>query len=310
MTASTLRSLLVMPWIYRDQNYAFKFSVRQKVHKGLLLNSFKKYFYVLGRFCRYIVFSKPIVASALSKPALQHQYIKWLLKTSIIKDKVVNTTKKRRMSDMDVDEEEDEPNFKRGKLEDDAMDYVVHSPGKEPNIDDLFDEPTAPESPKQLTIVDNDDSTVKIEEVKTEIMEEEEYTSDPSNDLLGNILGQMGEIKKPQKVKEEPKDEQVQTKQANTVPVKVEPPSSIIEDLLGDIMHEMGDSASNNAESNTTDEVLPEFKKRYSIVGLDSEYVSKQKILVRSTNLGVDQDGEQICLTAKADYLPAIGAEV
>lgn len=34
MCASTLRSLLIMPWIYRNQTYSYKVSVRQKLQNG------------------------------------------------------------------------------------------------------------------------------------------------------------------------------------------------------------------------------------------------------------------------------------
>jgi hypothetical protein len=58
------------------------------------------------------------------------------------------------------------------------------------------------------------------------------------------------------------------------------------------------------------DPTLAESKKKYLVVSLESEYAKVNPVLVRSTNHGIDQNGETVCLTVKSDYLPALGAEV
>jgi hypothetical protein len=58
------------------------------------------------------------------------------------------------------------------------------------------------------------------------------------------------------------------------------------------------------------DPTLVQSKKTYSVVSLESEYAKVNPILIRSTNHGIDQNGEAVCLTIKSDYLPALGAEV
>jgi hypothetical protein len=54
---------------------------------------------ISGRFRKFVVFSKQVVASELSRPALQHQYIKWIVKCFVMKDKFAKPAQKRRLSD-------------------------------------------------------------------------------------------------------------------------------------------------------------------------------------------------------------------
>ncbi|KAI6176086.1 hypothetical protein M3Y97_00760700 [Aphelenchoides bicaudatus] len=200
MCASTLRSLLVMPWVYRDQSFSYKLSVRQKAHNG--------------RFVRYFIISKPIMSSAISKPALQHKFLKWMVKASVANEKV-----------------------------------VTPSVDAEVKIEDKTEE-------------------VKMEEVKTEEVKMEDVEMEPAK-------------------------------------------NSCIDDLLGDILEGMGgldnlDNTSKEANSGTTGSI---FDKRYLIVDLATEFAPRHRVLVRSTNHGTDQLGNEVCLTVKTEYIPAIGAE-
>jgi hypothetical protein len=287
MCASTLRSLLVMPWIYRQQNFSYKISVRQKLHEGELSVHYNFKSFCLGRFCRYVVFSKPLLSSAMNKPSLHHKFLKWMVKASLVKDSVVNSTKKRRLASSNDDE-----SAKKAKLDsEDAMDS------------DLVIEEESN---------DMDNATEMKLEIDEGITEQKDLSQIP--DLLGDILKGMGDVsaKKPA-AKQTPKDSTA-SEVKEEVLVKEEVPdagSSRINDLLGDILQNMeGGNSDNKIVEKSQSTQSAGFKKRYGIVELVTEYLKKQRILVRSTNHGTDQLGEDVCVTIKSDCLPVIGAEV
>jgi hypothetical protein len=249
------------------------------------------------------VFSKPILSSALSKPALQHQFIKWLVKASVIEDKVVNTSKnnKRKMSEINATDDE-QPSFKKGKTED--VDFSPMKAASQDAIDATTEDDEVCASIK--------DSIKEAEPIANEI--ESEVMDDGSDDLLGSILNQMGDVK-PKKIatRKIVRKEQLSQSEVKTESTDAESAakSARINDLLGDILGEMGGGdATTSMDIKPSSDFVPGFKKRYSIVNFSSDYVMKQRILIRTSNHGIDQNGEKVCLTVKSDYLPAIGAEV
>jgi len=249
MTASTLRSLLVMPWIYRDQTFSYKISIQQRLHSG--------------RFCRYVTFSKPILSSALSKPALQHKYTKWILKAAVFKEKSAKIGQKRQVSE----HEENEPVLKKTKVEKIEPENLPESCSGPDLLDDIF---------KGM----NKDKEVKP---KVEVKQEPGVINPtaPPSTLTSN---------------------------SNETAA-----SSQVNDMLGDLLKgldNIDENESNTSEVNQSQTPsFGQFKQRYSIVDFETEYLIKYRILIRTTNHGIDQTEEDVCLTVKSDYLPAIGAE-
>jgi hypothetical protein len=69
-------------------------------------------------------------------------------------------------------------------------------------------------------------------------------------------------------------------------------------------------TSANKSISDKQEDAASQSGKRYSIVNFVTEYAKKQQILVRTSNHGMDENKEHVCVTVKSDYLPAIGAEV
>lgn len=211
-----------------------------------------------------------------------------MVKASLVKDKVVNPNRKRQLSSSHSNEPADKK----------AAPFVDN------------------DSDNELTIKDDGELNESIDEPT--VLSDDDATSSQIPDLLGDILKEMDAgVEKPKKKESkvaEPKELPVIDTVQEEVPMeKDSAESSRINDLLGDILEGMGGGDFNStintiAKSESTKGAG--FKKRYSIVDLVTEFAVKQRILIRSTNHGICQPDEEVCITVKSDYIPAIGAEV
>lgn len=276
----------------------------------------------LGRFHKYFIFSKPLISSPLSIPSVQHSFLKWIVKTSVLTECALSNKRKK-----PVDRFEG-PAIKKEKTDDASMNEsaLAESSTLSNNVDNV------PRDKKQNKI---ERTVVGARTFKRPVkrgtllnhmddsdgLHGQDVQAGSSFDLLGDIMKGMDTMSERQRKSVETKEEpnkglvvdQGLAEAPNKPNISERVTSLNLNDLIGDIINEM-DAASNNPinvnSSNTSKTAEPESEKCYSVVDLETEFIMKQRILVRSTNHGVDETGEKICITVKADYLPAVGAEV
>lgn len=327
LDACTLRRLLVMPWVHCRSTFAIRVSIRQKFYDSELqiFIMFVHNCCTLDRFRRYIVFSKPVLATPLDQPTLQRQFTKWMLRLYLTRElqpkppvasvstlnatpngtpdatpvatSSVKTFKRKRAATARLKPSTDTNQLGDCVKQTNGTPSTPQALPATDQLDDLIkqlgDPPStprpSPSPPPELSIDLPDDTSEQTDATPST----SKPSPAPAKDLLDDIFKEMGGTPSTPKL------------MPRKPTVKPQPAS---DDVLGGILMGMGGEAKTDNQIEVPS--LADAPHKYSIIELDGAAASTQRLLVRASNHGIESSGEPVSCSAKLDFIPAIGAEV
>lgn len=243
-----------------------------------------------------------------------------MLKSVVMKGKPVKTLRKRKLSNHEATSDSAKKERTDVDMEADAIPTtIVESEANDSTPGNLFGDTStqSPEINESESKLDASFSSNDLLVIDEDAVVEDDAPPEPptSNNLLADLISQMGMDRVASQTdgkQSQPStsagllDDQMDASTKKTKAKSGEPSDS--NDLLGGILAQMGDDDEEETECNNS--ALLQSKKKYVVVNFDTEFENKLSLLVRSTSHGLMQNGEEVCLTVKSDYIPAIGAEV